>query len=221
MNTHEAATFLEKHGEQVARKFLRSTREHARLNQLELSKLSGVPQSNIHRIEHGKQGISPHVLSRLLRVIEKRIEKNHRDARRDQKVLELSQKYGVLPEADLLALWRKEEKAERDRIYKEAFDKYTKEFAALGNLTAYATLRQLVEGTGTTSVVPLPELLATSRTQEAERKRQLAALENAQSLDDPIVKEVIQLFREEIDRLEKTNEFLSHELEKTKADADD
>jgi transcriptional regulator with XRE-family HTH domain len=49
---------------------------------------------------------------------------------------------------------------------------------------------------------------------EAERKRQLAALENLQSVDDPIISELIESFRREIAEKDKQLEAFSRALEK-------
>jgi len=49
---------------------------------------------------------------------------------------------------------------------------------------------------------------------EAERKRQLAALENLQSIDDPIISELIESFRRELSEKDKQIEALSRTLER-------
>ena len=236
MKLREASEFLEKEGVASARTFLRSAREHAKVSQLELSRLSGVPQPNLNRIESGTQeGFTARTFVRLYNAIEKRLIANHRDARRAERLMQLSQKHGPLPQRELVALLKKEEKAERD----EARGKSRQQFAALkslGPLAEYAALKAVAEGKvsldgalwqfSPTNLLHSYAMGHTQfhevlREQEAERKRQLTALENAQSLDDPIVQEVIQLFRDEIERLEKANELLSRELAKANTGSDD
>jgi len=206
----EASEFLEKKGVVGARTFLRSAREAAKVSQLELSRLSGVPQPNLNRIESGEQeGFTARTFVRLYNAIEKRLIANHRHARRAEKLMQLSQKHGPLPQRELLALLAKEEKAA-----------LAEKFAALkslGPLAQYAALASLGKGK-TNYSAQYAAIIGEARQQEIDRKRQLAALENATSLDDPIVQEVIQLFRDEIENLEKTNELLSRELAKERAD---
>jgi transcriptional regulator with XRE-family HTH domain len=206
----EASEFLEKKGVAGARAFLRSAREAAKVSQLELSRLSGVPQPNLNRIESGEQeGFTARTFVRLYNAIEKRLIANHRHARRAEKLMHLSQKHGPLPQRELLALLGKEEKAA-----------LAEKFAALkslGPLAHYAALAAI--GEGKTNFAQYAAVIGEARQQEIDRKRQLAALENATSLDDPIVQEVIQLFRDEIESLQKTNDLLSREL--TRANSDD
>jgi transcriptional regulator with XRE-family HTH domain len=204
----EASEFLEKEGVAGARTFLRSAREAAKVSQLELSRLSGVPQPNLNRIESGAAGFTARTFVRLYNAIEKRLYANHRHARRAEKLMQLSQKHGPLPQRELLALLGKEEKAA-----------LAEKFAALKSLGPLAHYAQLTAiGEGKTNFAQYAAIIGEARQQEIDRKRQLVALENATSLDDPIVQEVIQLFRDEIEKLEQVNELLSRELAKANAD---
>jgi transcriptional regulator with XRE-family HTH domain len=119
MKLEEAAERLEKDGQRKLIRYLRSARKHAKLNRLQLAKLSGVPDSNIHRIEHGKQALTPRTLMRLNDAIEDQLYRNHEEQRRQNKLAELSKKYGQLPERELLALAEKEEKAEVENLKAE------------------------------------------------------------------------------------------------------
>lgn len=218
MTLEEASEFLEKKGVAGARTFLRSAREAARISQLELSKLSGVPQPNLNRIESGEAGFTARTFARLNNALEKRLYANYRHARRAEKLMQLSQKYGPRPQRELLALLKTEERAAREIARKTALEGYREQFS--GPLAQYAALSAIVEGK-TNYLAEYAAIIVAARQQEIDRKRQLAALESATSLDDPIVQEVIQLFRDEIEKLEKANELMSRELAKANADSDD
>lgn len=71
MKKQEAQQVLKKVGCEEARLWLQRRREFSQLNRLQLANLSGVPQSNIHRIENGKQRLTPRTLARLITAIEK------------------------------------------------------------------------------------------------------------------------------------------------------
>jgi transcriptional regulator with XRE-family HTH domain len=117
MTLKEAAETLEKDGVKKTVKLLRSARLGAKLNRLQLAKLSGVPQSNIHRIEHGKQSLTPRVYAKLYDAIEDQFYRNAQEKRYREKVAELSRKYGQLPERELLTLAEAElDKTRRARI---------------------------------------------------------------------------------------------------------
>jgi transcriptional regulator with XRE-family HTH domain len=73
MKLQEAQEAVERIGAEEIPRFLRSWRKRLRLNELDFAKLSGIPQSNIHRIEHGKQGVTPRTFARVMNGIEKRI----------------------------------------------------------------------------------------------------------------------------------------------------
>jgi transcriptional regulator with XRE-family HTH domain len=224
----EATAFLEEQGVEKARKFLRSARESAKLSQLELSRLADVPQPNLNRIEDGKQGFTARTFLRLYNAIEKRLSANHREARRSEKLMQLSQKYGPLPQRELMALLRKEEKAKRA----EAAEKSRKQFEAIGNLNPlaqYAPLTAIQEmnlaryvGIQADAVNDFfRRALAETQKQEADRRRQLAALEAARQIDDPIIQEIVESFRREIEEKDKVIEDISRELAKANAELDD
>lgn len=72
MNLHAATLCVEEIGADEIRKSLRTQRKVLKLSQLALAKRSGVPASNINRIEDGKQEITPRTFARLMTAMEKR-----------------------------------------------------------------------------------------------------------------------------------------------------
>lgn len=77
MNLHAAALCVEEIGAAEIRKSLRTQRKALKLSQLALAKRSGVPASNINRIEDGKQEITPRTFARLMTAMEKRAKELH------------------------------------------------------------------------------------------------------------------------------------------------
>ena len=77
MNLHAATLCVEEIGPAEIRKSLRTQREALKLSQLALAKRSGVPASNINRIEDGKQEITPRTFARLMTAMEKRAKELH------------------------------------------------------------------------------------------------------------------------------------------------
>jgi transcriptional regulator with XRE-family HTH domain len=77
MKLHAATLCVEEIGAAEIRKSLRTQREALKLSQLALAKRSGVPASNINRIEEGKQEITPRTFARLMTAIEKRAKELH------------------------------------------------------------------------------------------------------------------------------------------------
>ena len=73
MKLQEAQEAIDRIGAEEIPRVLRSWRERVGLNESDLAKRSGVPQSNIHRIERGKQGVTPRTFARVINGIEKRI----------------------------------------------------------------------------------------------------------------------------------------------------
>lgn len=71
MKLQEAQRYLAEAGARGARKTLRAKRESVGLSQIALARLSRVPQSNINKIENGKQVITPRAWSRMMTAIEK------------------------------------------------------------------------------------------------------------------------------------------------------
>lgn len=74
MKVQEAQKHLAEIGTRQARKELRERREGVGLTQFDLSKRSGVKQSNLNRIESGKQGITPRTFAKLMTAIENKNE---------------------------------------------------------------------------------------------------------------------------------------------------
>lgn len=77
MNLHAATLCVEEIGADEIRKSLRTQRKVLKLSQLALAKRSGVPASNINRIEDGKQEITPRTFARLMTAMEKRAKELH------------------------------------------------------------------------------------------------------------------------------------------------
>lgn len=77
MNLHAATLCVEEIGAAEIRKSLRTQRKVLKLSQLALAKRSGVPASNINRIEDGKQEITPPTFARLMTAMEKRAKELH------------------------------------------------------------------------------------------------------------------------------------------------
>ena len=77
MNLHAATLCVEEIGAAEIRESLRTQRKVLKLSQLALAKRSGVPASNINRIEDGKQEITPRTFARLMTAMEKRAKELH------------------------------------------------------------------------------------------------------------------------------------------------
>lgn len=77
MNLHAATLCVEEIGAAEIRNSLRTQRRVLKLSQLALAKRSGVPASNINRIEDGKQEITPRTFARLMTAMEKRAKELH------------------------------------------------------------------------------------------------------------------------------------------------
>jgi transcriptional regulator with XRE-family HTH domain len=77
MKLHAATLCVEEIGSAEIRKSLRTQREALQLSQLALAKRSGVPASNINRIEEGKQEITPRTFARLMTAMEERAKELH------------------------------------------------------------------------------------------------------------------------------------------------
>lgn len=77
MNLHAATLCVEEIGAAEIRNSLRTQRKVLKLSQLALAKRSGVPASNINRIEDGKQEITPRTFARLMTAMEKRAKELH------------------------------------------------------------------------------------------------------------------------------------------------
>lgn len=77
MNLHAATLCVEEVGAAEIRESLRTQRKVLKLSQLALAKRSGVPASNINRIEDGKQEITPRTFARLMTAMEKRAKELH------------------------------------------------------------------------------------------------------------------------------------------------
>jgi transcriptional regulator with XRE-family HTH domain len=71
MRVEQARQYIDEVGIDKACKKLQAKRESVGLSQLALAKLSGIQQSNINRIESGKQAITPRTLARLMTAIER------------------------------------------------------------------------------------------------------------------------------------------------------
>jgi len=71
MKAQQARRHIDEVGINAARQELRNKRESVGLSQFYLAKLSGVPASNINRIEIGKQAITPRTLARLMTALER------------------------------------------------------------------------------------------------------------------------------------------------------
>jgi transcriptional regulator with XRE-family HTH domain len=70
MKLSEARLYLDGISAKQARKEIQDKRKAAGLSQAALARLSGVRQSNVNRIENGKQPLTPHALLRLIKAIE-------------------------------------------------------------------------------------------------------------------------------------------------------
>lgn len=99
MKLQEAQKAIEEMGVEEIQRSLRSWRESVGLNQLDLAKLSGVPQSNIHRIEDGKQGVTPRTFARVMTAIEKARQKRISELEKENSILR-----GVQEAASYVAL---------------------------------------------------------------------------------------------------------------------
>lgn len=83
MNPTEAQEMIKDYGVSVVRKTLRSLRERVLLSQQELADLAGVAQQTVSRIEQGQRNLTAPVLARLITVLESKLEKRHKEERRN------------------------------------------------------------------------------------------------------------------------------------------
>lgn len=228
MKLREAKKMVEQTHPNEIRRSLRFLRESVGLNQLELAKLSGVPQSNIHRIEVGLQDVTPRTLVRLANAIQRKSEKRLSQAKKmresalfralgapppTEQEMEVfrSKKELVREERRLAALDWAIANPEGDndflgvmsasgRIYRpKNSPTYWIEFSARGQVFQEAANTESKDEANDFLSKRMHEKLHELREQETERKqRQLVALENLQSIDDPIVKELMESLRREI-----------------------
>jgi transcriptional regulator with XRE-family HTH domain len=70
MKLPEAKRYIDEVGMNEVRRTLQAKRESAGLSQLGLAKISKIRQSNINRIESGKQAVTPRTFARLMTALE-------------------------------------------------------------------------------------------------------------------------------------------------------
>jgi len=170
MKVQEAQKAIKTMGVEEIQRSLRLSREIAGLNQLDLAKLSGVPQSNIHRIEEGKQGVTPRMLTRLMNAIEKGSQKRIRELEKENSIL-----LGVQSAAAHAALCR--------------------------------------------TLPWMKSQLPAAEARLAEKKAEAAKLSDRDSLDNPIVRGVLDSLYREIKVLENASGALARVYEQIAGDA--
>jgi len=184
-------------------KLLRVFRKRYKITLTELGKIAGLSQPMLSQFERGDHGLSPRAYGRLCAAMGKLLrEDEQRRTEERVKASEIAAKLGVGNQlANLAGLaglggsdWKPPATVAVAGGYEEAFALCVPRLQAL------------------------QEIFREEAERKRERQRQLAELEvfkNARNIDDPIISELIESFRREIEEKDKVIEKISRELEKT------